>query len=80
MVELVYNFNEKSYREYLKKLVDRYKVRFKMFFGPQTYTYMDTNMITLLCSLVRAGNYPKNKDVRVIEGQLSTVLTLFKLP
>ena len=37
---------------------------------------MDTNTITLPCSLVCAGNYPKNKAIRVMEGLLSTVLTL----
>ena len=36
VVELVYKFDEKSYRECLKgELIA--KVRFKIFFGPQTY-------------------------------------------
>ena len=42
VVELVYKFDEKSYRECLKRWVDRSST-IQFFFCPQTYSYMDTN-------------------------------------
>ena len=64
MVELVYKFVEKSYHESLKN-ESIVRVRFKFFFGPQTYVYTyiyiyghqhRSDHFTLLALRVR-GNY-----------------------
>ena len=62
VVELVYKFDEKSYCKCLKG-ESISKVRFKIFFRPQTYMDTTTDHFTPLACGVIIKNHPQYSDI-----------------